>query len=242
LPNSCFGGNIRITLEGKLLFNQCRKIFEIEKETKMIVSGSMARGELKLAVTEDLLMSFGIKLTKNFSAHYPELKFQFYPISAENTLSTVLSQGSDIGIVSNPKFRSKEFVYLSLGHSTFSTYVGEGHPLFNLGRSSKIQEVLNYDFVTPEPGVFNLGNKDSSNDGWRDDKFLRSVKYEGMGLSTLLALVEQGRAIGYLPDYVTAGRKLKKLQITGCPYTCESEVFAVFKKSLSRDWIRKVLN
>lgn len=78
---------------------------------------------------------------------------------------------------------------------------------------------MKHPFVSPDSMVLGKISKSVSIDGWRDDKFLRQIKYKVCGLKLMENLVHSGEALAYLPDYFVSSANLQILNVAGCPYT-----------------------
>ena len=84
------------------------------------------------------------------------------------------------------------------------------------------------------------GGMMASIDGWRDDKFPRNIKYKVCGLKLMENLIQDGVALGYLPDYFVESAGLIPLKITGCPYSCHQTVRVISKDPEALGWLNKL--
>lgn len=227
------GRNIRLTSEGRKLQSQCSKFFELESETRTSVSGVEAEIEVRMAGPEVFLSHFGVDLSTEIRQSFPNATFQFFAMSEADAENAVLRKVADICILTEQNQKKSQLKYRNLEKIKFQTYVGKGHPLYKSQKPVPIEEVLSYDFLTPAENLFGL-IQDGSNDGWRDDKFLRKIRFKDVGLKTLETLLLRGQVIAYLPPYFANSLPIRKLKILDCPYSCEQEIVMAAKEFWSK--------
>jgi DNA-binding transcriptional LysR family regulator len=129
----------------------------------------------------------------------------------------------------------------TLAESFFYTYVGAGHALYSLAKKKKevpIEEVLKFPFVSPHRSFLGAVGRKQSNDGWRDDKFPRLVRFKATSLKLVETLVVRGEALAYLPDYFAQTLAVEALKISGCPYSCSQKIKLVARNPEEVSWIR----
>ena len=121
----------------------------------------------------------------------------------------------------------------------FQTVVGRGHPLYFKSKEKiPVDVLLRYPFVSTSHPLFGKVGKGQSSDGWRDDVFARKISYLTSSLQLLIELVEEGRAVAYLPDYLVKKLDVLVLNVSGCPYTCVQSINLVAKKPEERAWTK----
>ena len=127
----------------------------------------------------------------------------------------------------------------SLGVTAFETCAGPGHPLFKYPntRPIPIEEILKYPFVSPSHAFLGQVGIRQSNDGWRDDQFPRCVQYVTSSLELLGDLLLSGRALAYLPDYWVKRLGVRRLLVTGCPYSCKQKIRLLARDPKRLGWL-----
>jgi DNA-binding transcriptional LysR family regulator len=124
----------------------------------------------------------------------------------------------------------------------FKTCASKEHALVKKygSKTIPIEEVLKYPFVSPDSAILGKITKSSSIDGWRDDKFPRQIRYKVCGLKLMENLIQEGLALGYLPDYFVEDAGLVPLKISGCPYSCQQTVRVISKDPTALGWLGKL--
>ena len=129
----------------------------------------------------------------------------------------------------------------NLGEAKFQTVVGVGHPLYSKSKESiAVEKVLEHPFVSAVHPIYGKVGKKQSPDGWRDDEFPRKIGYLTTSLSLMTQLVEQGKALAYIPDYLARDLKIEVLKVKGCPYTCIQDIKLVAKRPEDRSWLKQL--
>lgn len=223
------GRNIRLTEKGRLLHEKSKSLLEIENDIKVSLSNDKASPEIVIGGPEVFLAQYGVPLIMEWQKKFPSARFTFLNIDNSQIFETLRSKKVDICLTTDNSQKDSSLGYKQIDKNLNATYVGFKHPLYRRHGSIPIEDVLQYDFLS-------TAKETDLIDGWRDDKFPRNLKYKNVGLKTLENLIESGLAVGYLPSFLGDTLKAKKLEITGCPYSCDQKVFLAFNKS-SMAWL-----
>ena len=132
-----------------------------------------------------------------------------------------------------------------IARATFRVGVGAAHPLAIAAGDGpvrvSVEEMLGHDFALPESALFASKAFERTPDGWRDDVYPRRAAWRTDSLHTLASLVRSGIGAAYLPRELCDAWGLKLVEITGCPFTCEADVFAVHARTQERGWMNQFL-
>ncbi|HXH32619.1 MAG TPA: LysR family transcriptional regulator [Bacteriovoracaceae bacterium] len=234
------GRNIRLSPQGQLLRLRASEIIRLEEATKLELSGGVNSLQVRICATEILLSQMGVTVSDTLLGTYPGANFQLtHTLSDRETLALIRDGQAHLGIVTAevsgvPGLKSK-----LLGHSSFETYVGQGHPLFQK-RSVSVASVLEHPFVSIDQPLLGKVAARQSLDGWRDDKFPRKITYLVSSLKTLEELVVSGKAVAYLPQYYGEKLAARAVSMTGCPYACEQKIKLIAKHQKDIGWINRL--
>jgi LysR family transcriptional activator of glutamate synthase operon len=223
------GRNIRLTEKGRLLHKKSKSMLEIENDIKVSLSSDKASPEIVIGGPEVFLAHYGVPLIVEWLKKFPSAKFTFLDIDNGQIIEALKTKKVDICLTTDNRLKDSSLGYKQIDKTLYATYVGSKHPLYRRQGGIPIKDVLQYDFVSASKETDLI-------DDWRDDKFPRNLKYKNVGLKTLENLIESGLAVGYLPSFFGDTLKGKKLEITGCPYSCDQKVFLAFNKS-GIDWL-----
>ncbi len=235
------GRNIRLTPEGIALKKRASQIVQLTEDTKVEIGGTKGTLNIVISAEEILQTKFGLELSQVIQKNYPNARFQFQIQPESKVLQQVQEGEVHFGIITGeaPNTLSSKV----LTKVEFKTCVSRKHPLLKkYSQSAKIpvEDVLKHSFVSPDQALLGRVTTSASLDGWRDDKFPRSIQYRASGLKVMEELIGQGHAIAYLPDYFVQSLDLIPLNITGCPYSCHQTVRLICKEPKSLGWMDKV--
>lgn len=235
------GRNIRLTQYGRYLKQKGHELLTLENSIKAGIIGSDTSFRVVIAGSEILLSHFGVNTAKKIRESNPNASIEFEVFEKAELITRVRDGEVDLGLTTYDL--PKELDQKNLSSINFSTYISERHPLFPEFKKKKrlhIDTILKYPFVVPQKNILGKISKSDSSDGWRDDKFPRSIKFSSASLKTIETLVHQGEAIAYLPEYFGSESGFDKLEIDGCPYHCKQKV-AIFTKNKRRSgWLNTI--
>ena len=237
------GRNIRLTEQGRLLQRRASEIIQLEEATRLELSGIQGSIQVQIAGAEILLAKWGVNFSHTIKKKFPLSKFEFQAIDDKSALERVERGEAHLAIVTADIPASGELHYKILGETKFMTYLGKGHPLYNLVKSKKavqVEELLQHSFVSPSHPLLGKVGQKQSLDGWRDDHFPRKVEYLTSSLKILEELVVSGKAIAYLPEYFGSGLNLEIIKVLGCPYSCNQKIKIVARNPKELGWLNQI--
>lgn len=229
------GRGIKLTPEGEILKKKASDILRMEEDTKLLLMGEEAGSFNVMIASEEILQtSFGIELVKKIKKHFPKARVRFLTGSDDDVLKRVGDGEVHLAITSSevPQGLSSKII----AKTEFKTCAGKNHPLAK-SKVVPVEKLLEHSFVSPEDFILGRIVKSTATDGWRDDKFPRKITYKTGSLRMLENLIQEGLALGYLPDYYIQDTGLIPLKITGCSYTCQQTIRLVTKDPKSLGWL-----
>ncbi len=217
-------------------------LLQLEEDVRFELKGREV-GSLNVSLSsEEILQTyFGGKILALIDRHYPAARTQFLIRTEQKAIEQVLDGEVHMAFVTYDP--PPDVVSKVLGRVEFRVCASKKHPLikkFGEKQSFTVEEVLKYSFAAPDSAILGRITKSTSIDGWRDDKFPRQIKYKVCGLKLLENLIQDGTALGYLPDYFIESSGLIPLKVTGCPYTCHQTVRIIAKDPSLLGWLNKL--
>lgn len=235
------GRTIKLTPEGHLLKRRVAQILQLEEDTRLELKGKDA-GEINVYISSEEILqtAFGIAIAKKLLTLYPRAKTQFLLRPDQKAVDQVMEGEAHMALITMDP--PSELCSKVMAQVEFRTCASKSHPLVTKygGKSIPVEELLQHPFVSPDQAILGKIMRSSSIDGWRDDKFPRQIKYRVFGLKLMENLIQEGMALGYLPDYFVKSSGLMPLKVSGCPYTCQQTVRLVTKDPKALGWLNRV--
>ena len=132
---------------------------------------------------------------------------------------------------------------IALGSTLFKVVASAKHPLLvkqPLARVSR-EQLLEYPFACPSVSPFCGISRGISSDGWRDDKIARTIGFRCNDFGVLMSLVQQGRALAYVPDFIAQQYDLTVIDVADCDYSCQENIKLVYQPSLADGWLNQLI-
>jgi LysR family transcriptional activator of glutamate synthase operon len=239
------GRNIQLTSHGQVLKVRASLIVQLESAAKIELSGSEGQLSIKIAGPEVLLAKFGVEYTQTIRKKYSNATFDFVSCTEEEAVDKVRKREAHFALVSQDV--TNEFKSKNLAETSFVTVASVSHPLAKyqkIHKSVPIEKLLMHEFVSPNNSLLGkVGNKQSL-DGWRDDKFQRTINFRSSSLKLIEEMVSKELALAYLPDYLAepfiASKNWVVLNVVGCPYSCHQKIKLITKSPVDAGWIRQL--
>lgn len=236
------GRGIRLTPEGLRLKKRASEIIQLEQDAKLEITGQQL-GQLVVSISSEEILqsSYGLQITNVLQNLFPQSRIDFHVQSEDRAIEQVLNGEVNLAFITQsppPGVASK-----IISKVEFQTCASERHPLFkkfSMKQSIPAEEILKYAFALPETAVLGRIAKSTSVDGWRDDKLPRDLKYKVNGLKLLENLIQEGLALGYLPNYFIQSAGLVPIKVTGCPYSCLQTVRVIAKDPKNLGWLSQL--
>lgn len=235
------GRSIKITNEGKLLKIRAEELLKLEHKTKQEITGKEGNIHAIICGPEILLSTIGPQVAEKIEKKNANTQFEFLSLDEDAILNKINNGEAHLALSTQdiPNYLSSK----KLLDAKFQTVVGKGHPLYSKSKDNiPVETVLKYSFVSTSHPLFGKVGKRQSSDGWRDDEFPRKISYLTSSLQLLIQLVQEGKAIAYLPDYLVKNLNVSILKITGCPYTCVQSIQLIARKPEDRAWTKQLFS
>lgn len=182
------GRRILITDRGRLIAEKTKRILlDLEQLTKADVG--QASKPLRIGSFEVFTTYFMGELA---ATHLTDFNIEVRELIPGHLEEQIARGGVDFGITYLP-IPKQELDFIKVAS------IGMG--VYGLIGFEKV-EFKSLPFVVPITPVQGAPDKVKGLDGWPDDKFPRSIKYQVELMETALALCRQGLAVAYLPSFV----------------------------------------
>ena len=236
------GRGIKLTPEGQLLKKRVAYLLQLEEDIRLELAGKEV-GSLNIYITSEEILqtSYAGEILEKISKIYPQAKIHFLIRSENKAIDQVLQGEAHLALITHDP--PADLVSKTIAKVEFVTCASKNHPLLKKYKASQnipIDEILKFPFVSPDMAILGKISKASSIDGWRDDKFPRQIKYKVCGLKLMENLIQDGLALGYLPNYFVESTGLIPLKISGCPYSCQQTIRIVAKDPTSLGWLNRL--
>ena len=239
------GRNIKLTDHGHVLKNRASQIIELEQAARLEISGNEGQVLVKLAGPEVLLSKFGVEFIRIVRERYENALFEFTSCTEDEAMTKVRNREAHFAFVTQDI--SHDFQGQNVAETSFVTVAGSKHPLAKLQKTKKtipIHTLLEYEFVSPNKSILGQVGTRQSVDGWRDDKFQRTISFQSSSLKLIEEMVSSSKALAYLPDYLAApyldSKQWVILEVVGCPYHCRQKIKLITKAPVEIGWIAQI--
>lgn len=130
---------------------------------------------------------------------------------------------------------------ICLAESHFVIAASPQHPLAQQNSERiPIEEILEYPFVIPSRMIYGDTGSRLSPDGWHEESFPRRTGARVDNISALMALIESGQYLAYLPEYLVKGTQLVTIKSSGCPYHCNQAIWVCMHDPIRTGWLNEM--
>jgi len=232
------GRALRLNAAGQRLLEQATPLLAAATQLQVDFAGAPDSFKCRLAGPALLQLRWGERLAAQLTEQHPGATVQFDAMDETAALQALLSGEVDLALVTLAESRRLDarLVARPVGETEFRVALDPSHPLARLG-SAPLATVLQQDFIAPLRPPFAALDGEAATDGWRDDLLPRRLRYRSDDALLTRALLAEGQALAYLPDYLIATLGLATLTIPDCPYRCRQRVMLVRKHQPAAGWI-----
>jgi len=232
------GRALRLNADGQRLLEKAVPLLAAASQLHADFAGEPDSFRTRLVGPALLLLRWGQHLAAHLAERHPLATMSFDAMDEPAALAAVLSGDADLALVTLAEERRPDarLTTRSLGETEFRVALGASHPLAERP-SAPLATVLQQDFVVPIHPPFAALDGEPATDGWRDDLFPRRIRYRSDDALLTRALLTEGQALAYLPDYLIASLGLATLSIPDCPYHCRQQVMLVRRRQPASSWI-----
>ena len=239
------GRNIILNEQGKKFIGYARGLLHEYQQMTSEFTGSRSRQGINLA-GPSILVSHWLSaiLPPPGAGHFDynvNVMFEGKAVSQlhQGHAHLAIVTGEAIGEAS-----ARGLASLPLGTASFTLAAAPHHPLFSQFPDGRLNGELlpQYAFVCPTSSPFCGLVRGVGSDGWRDDRWPRQIGYRTNEFSTLLAIVRQGLALAYLPDFLVVSEGLKSVEVAGADHDYRESIALVYKPSLAHGWLNQLID
>jgi DNA-binding transcriptional LysR family regulator len=235
------GRTLQLNTEGQRLLKRAQALLVEAEKIEFDFSGADYRFRCRFCGPSSLLLRYAQPLSEKLIERYPMASAVFTQLGEREALDALSRGDAEFALVGNTAMRysNSGLFGKKLGSSEFKVAIGAKHALFKSvhRKPTPVESVLEHDFVVPLRPMF-VGLERTALDGWRDDVFERRVRYRCDDLLLLKRLVDSGKVLAYLPDYLIKSLGLHAMDITGCRYRCLQEVQLVYNPGAAFGWMQ----
>lgn len=237
------GKKLVLSKHGQYLFDQAEELLIIVKRLKENLTGPMESVEFAVAGREVFLQHHGLRSARIFLTNNPSGSVRMISCSGTEAIEHV-SLGNAHAAISIQAPPSSWCV-IDLGQIHYQTCCAPNHPLYGAFKQRKtipIANLLEYPFVSPNLPLFGRIAGSTSIDGWRDDVHPRKISYVVENLSLCREIIESGECLAYIPDFWAQKLKVVALQIIGCSFQTQHQIYFSVKKPNDSLWLAKLID
>jgi DNA-binding transcriptional LysR family regulator len=235
------GRALKLNAEGQRLLERAQLVLNEAEKLKIDFVGEDYRFRCRFAGPSSLLLHYAQALSDKLIERYARASVAYVQSGEREALAAVLRGDSEFALVTETAMRYADAKLTSqkLGLSEFRVAISSQHVLSkaNAKKPVPIEKVLAHDFVAPLTPMF-VGLEQAANDGWRDDVFERKIRYRSDDALLIKRLIDSGRALAYVPDFLIDALGLKVLTISGCPYHCKQQLVLVHNPTAASGWMQ----
>lgn len=247
------GKTIRINADGVRLRVRAQALIALADETQAEFRGDRQQLHCRIVGPSLLQWRYAPTIAQALTVSYPHCSLTFVD-QFEDAAIAALAQGhADFALTTSAVVSTglpTGIDVLPLGQMTMQLAADVSHPIIaGLSAAKKLkphivtstEAVLQHDFACPNHSQFCGIDRGPRSDGWRDDKLPRRVRYWTDDLQLLVALVQSGQALAYLPDFVIADARLTRLTVSDCAYHCVEQLFLAWRPGTSSGWQHRLV-
>jgi DNA-binding transcriptional LysR family regulator len=238
------GKTLRLNVGGQRLLERALALLHLADQTQAEFAGADFRVRCRVAAPALLQWRYGAHIAQILSERYADSSLVLRPAYENEALEALMRGEVDFALVTGEALASTPtgamIEVLDLGALTMQLAAGRQHPLTknlrgNTVRASKAS-VFQHDFVCPTRSMFCGIERGTHSDGWREEQLPRRIRYWVDDLQVLLSLVQQGKALAYLPQFAVLECGLVKIQVRDLPIDCSESAHLVWRPAAAAGW------
>tara|TARA_Y100001956_G_scaffold24270_1_gene24043 strand:- start:104 stop:1009 length:906 start_codon:yes stop_codon:yes gene_type:complete len=242
------GRGILLNVQGRKFLGYASQLVHETDQAISEFKGDSQRSTITIAGPSLLLQHYLPALADQLSA--PHFQFKVNACWEGRALEDTMKGNCDLGIVTPLAARDSEdsasLRSIPLGSSSYVVAASGNHPLFNSNSNTTSQidckTLHNFAFACPYVSPFCGVKRGIGSDGWRDDSVPRQIKYRCNDFGTMMAIVEHGLALAYVPDFIATKHKLSVVDVMDYPHHYEESFELVYKPSFAFGWLNRFVD
>jgi DNA-binding transcriptional LysR family regulator len=242
------GKSIQLNAQGQQLRPRALELISLAEQTAQNFRGDTGSAHCRVVGPAVLQWRFGPVLSARLRARQKNAGVAFVSAFEDAAVQAVVRAEADFALVTGAAINASLPVGLqavAIGSISMQLAAGAAHPLVQKLPASrrsasavtlKTADVLAYDFACPSRSMFCGLERGARSDGWRDDQLPRRIRFWLEDLQLLIALVQAGQALAYLPDFALSAPNLLRLKLSDCPYQCVEQAFLLWRPARATGW------
>ncbi len=238
---------LRLNAAGIALLPRAQALLTLAEQTQSEISGAAQKIHCRIHGPALLLWQYGAPIGAALAQRFSDSALSLQPEFENRALEQLAAGDADFALVTRAALPSASGFSVwrpdwqadAIGTQQMVLVAGRTHAL-----ASRVEvaaaDLQNHDFACPRHSPFCGQQQDERSDGWNKAAPARKIRYWSNDLHILLALVQSGRALAYLPESVAANAGLVRLQLLDCPFNCVEDIFLVHQASSAHGWHRLV--
>lgn len=237
-----------LNASGTLLLPRAQALLAMAEQARADVQGEQAAIDCRIAGPAILLWRHGGMLAAALQP-YAEASLRLQAMFEEEALAALARGEAHAAIVTGEvldgqgEYWQDGWETVPLGVLEQHLVAGQGHPLvMAAGRPPRATaaQVLQHAFACPSHSLFCGERRGARSDGWRDDRWPRKIRYWTDDVQLLLAFVQSGAALAYLPDFAVRDAALLRIEVVDAAFTCREQVALVYDGVSAPRWLRQL--
>lgn len=233
------GRNIVLNQQGeKFRFYAQHIVDEADKALSDFV-GDSHKVQVNIAGPALLMQHSLMAVMQQLAANRFELNLQ---VDWEGQALSLLSSGqADVALVTELSVSENrdDLAAVPLGQMQFQLAASAEHVLFDTFRSSElsVKALAEFAFACPSVSPFCGIKRGVGSDGWRDDKAPRKIGFRCNDFAVLMMLVQQGRALAYVPDFIVEQYGLRPIDVYDYDFSYQESIVLAYQPRLAVSWL-----
>jgi DNA-binding transcriptional LysR family regulator len=240
------GKALKLNDSGEKLYARALQLMQMAEQTKYELSGAATKIHCRIAAPAVVLWRYGAQIVQALNHKLGECTLSIQAMFEDEAAAALTRGEVDFALTTsaiNSTHRSwaAHWQVDVIGELRMQLMAARKHLLLEKGgRRFSTKAILQHDFACPAHSPFCGVLRGAHADGWRDDQLPRRIRYWMDDLLLLLATVQSGLALAYLPDFVAkAHADLVRIQVSDCPYECIETIQLLHAPSLASGWIKR---
>ena len=233
-----------LNANGHRLRQRALVLIDLAEQTRAEFVGTKFRVHCRVAAPALLQWRYAASFAGVLSSNYAESSLNLRPAFEDDAIAALTRGEVDFAFVTNEALRTSKVTEslqsVVLGELTMQLAAGPSHPLAAKARGNTVrttmEKVLACDFVSPTRSLFCGVERGANSDGWQNQMLPRRIRYWVDDLHVLLNLVQNGKALAYLPEFALRESGLIKVDAINSALHCSETALLVWRPSVAAGW------
>ncbi|MDN2712872.1 LysR family transcriptional regulator [Janthinobacterium sp. SUN118] len=243
------GKQLLLNDSGRLLLARARPLLALAEQARHDVTGARGAIDARIAGPALLLWRHAAALASALDA-YPQASLRLQPAFEDAALAALARGDCHAALVTQEAIAQRggdwpaSWQCKALGSMRMRLAAGRSHALAHGVPAAaacvpcSLDEVLRHAFASPTHSLLCGEERGRHADGWRGTAG-RTIRYWSDDVQLLLAYVQSGRALAYLPDFAVRAHDLLGVEVADA-VDCSEQVLLVWDGALAGQWLHAV--